>query len=172
MKYIAPLVLLVAALGTAACAPAPAPTPAEKAPAVDTTAVAVRAIRAAGELGFDALSKGDAASVAAFYSEDALLMPANKPYVVGRRAIKEAFAEEFTDNMKAGVTLEMDEMDIGVSGTLAWRTGTFLGTGRDGKPQGSGKFLQVWEKQADGLWQITHSMFNFDAPRGESQSKR
>lgn len=170
MKSIAPLALLVAAIGLAACTPAPAP--AQKAQAPDTTAVDERAIRAAGELGFDALGKGDAASVAAFYSEDALLMPANKPYVVGRRAIKEAFADEFMANKQAGVTLVMDEMDIGVSGTLAWRTGTFLGTGPDGKPQGSGKFLQVWEKQDDGLWQITHSMFNFDAPRGAAAPGR
>lgn len=165
MKPIAPLILLVAAVGIAACAPAPAPAPAKKAPPPDTSAVDERAIRAAGELGFDALRKGDAASVAAFYSEDAVLMPANRPYVVGRRAIKDAFADEFMANKQAGVTLVMDEMDIGVSGMLAWRTGTFLGTGPDGKPQGSGKFLQVWEKQEDGLWQITHSMFNFDAPR-------
>lgn len=170
MKSPAPLALLAAAFFAVACAPAPAPAP--KAAAPDTSESDERAIRAAGELGFDALRKGDAASVAAFYSEDALLMPANRPYVVGRKAIKESFAEEFAANRESGVTLELDELDVGVSGSLAWRTGTFLGTGPDGKPQGSGKFLQVWEKQADGLWQITHSIYNFDEPRPPAPQNR
>lgn len=170
MKSPAALVLLAAAFVAVACAPAPAPAP--KAAAPDTTESDERAIRAAGELGFDALRKGDAASVAAFYSEDAWLMPANRPYVVGRQAIKENFALEFALNRESGVTLELDELAVGVSGRLAWRTGTFLGTGTDGKPKGGGKFLQVWEKQADGLWQITHSMYNFDEPRAPAPEAR
>ena len=165
MKSLAALVLLATAIVTPACAPAPAP--AQKVTAPDTTAADLKAIRAAGALGFEALQAGDAASVAAFYSEDAVLMPANSPYVVGRMAIREQYAREFVANKAAGITLDLDENDIGVSGTLGWRSGTFLGTGPDGKPLDSGKFLQVWEKQADGLWQITHGMFNFDAPRGE-----
>lgn len=163
MKSLAALVLVATAMAVAACAPAAPPM--EKAPAPDPAAVDLKAIRAAGELGFNALQAGDAASVAAFYSEDAILMPANSQYVVGRSAIKETYAAEFEANKAAGITLVMDETDLGVSGNLAYRTGTFLGTGRDGKPQGSGKFLQVWQRQSDGLWQITHGMFNFDAPR-------
>lgn len=163
MKSFATLVLVATAMAIGACTPAT--PPAEKASAPDPLAVELKAIRAAGEIGFNALQAGDAASVAAFYSEDAILMPANRQYVVGRRAIKEAYAAEFEANKAAGITLVMDETDLGVSGNLAYQTGTFLGTGLDGKPQGSGKFLQVWQKQADGLWQITHSMFNFDAPR-------
>ncbi len=165
MKSLVALVLLATAIVTPACAPAPAP--AQKVTAPDTTAADLKAIRAAGALGFAALQAGDAASVAAFYSEDAMLMPANSPYVVGRMAIREQFAREFAANKTAGIKLDLDETDVGVSGTLGWRSGTFLGTGPDGKSLDSGKFLQVWEKQADGLWQITHGMFNFDAPRGE-----
>ena len=127
MKSLAALVLLATAIVTPACAPAPAP--AQKVTAPDTTAADLKAIRAAGALGFEALQAGDAASVAAFYSEDAVLMPANSPYVVGRMAIREQYAREFVANKAAGITLDLDENDIGVSGTLGWRSGTFLGTG-------------------------------------------
>lgn len=166
MKSLAVLAMLATAIVTTSCTQAPAP--AQKPSAPDTSATDLKAIRAAGALAFDALQAGDAASVAAFYSEDAILMPANSPYVVGRRAIKEQFAREFETNRAGGIKLILDETDLGVSGTVAWRSGTFLGTGQDGNAVDSGKFLQVWEKQADGLWQITHSMFNFDAPRGET----
>ena len=170
MKSLAAILLAAIAIVTASCARESEPV--ARAAPPDTTATDLKAIRAAGELGFDALKAGDAASVAAFYSEDAILMPANSPYVVGRTAIKEQFGAELSANKAAGIALILDETDIGVSGTLAWRSGTFLGTGPDGKPLNSGKFLQVWEKQADGLWQITHGMFNFDAPRGEPPRRR
>lgn len=164
------LVLAAIAATLIACAPAPAPVAKPAAP--DTTAEDLRAIRAAGNLWFDAFKSGDAGSVAAFYSQDAILMPANSQYVVGRHAIREQWAAELAANRAAGVKLEMDETDAGVSGTIAWRTGTFLGTGPDGQKQGSGKFLQVWQKSRDGLWQITHGMYNFDEPRAPVAKSR
>lgn len=157
------LCTLALAAVIAACG-SPAPDT-KKAPAPDPAATDLKAIKAAGELWFDAFRTGDPGSVAAFYSQEAVLMPPESPYVVGRRAIKERFADELLVLKSAGITLELDETDLGVSGTVAWRTGTFLGTGPDGKSLGSGKFLQVWQKQPDGLWHITHGMYNYDAPR-------
>ena len=108
-----------------------------------------------------ALAKGDAAALAAFYAEDALLMPPNAPTVKGRPAIQEAFAGMIQSGVK-GAELKTDEVQV--HGDVAVETGTFSVNfqppGKDViKGADEGKFLVIWKKSG-GKWRYYRDIWN------------
>jgi uncharacterized protein (TIGR02246 family) len=142
--------LAVAALAAAcACAHAPARRAAE--------AEAVRAAIAAANAEFaQALVRGDARAMSAVFAEDAELIPASRPGFVSGRAQIEAFNAE---RLRARRYLDVviTSVHFGVSGDLAWETGTSRATIQqgDGAPVTvTGRYLAVWARGADGRWRI------------------
>jgi uncharacterized protein (TIGR02246 family) len=113
----------------------------------------------------EALLAGDAAAVAALYTEDAVEMPPHNVAREGRAAIEEAYAAglvvaEFT------ITSKQTEG----FGDLAYDMGTWTATmGMEGMEpyQDAGKYLTICEKQADGSWLIKASTWNSDIPMPE-----
>jgi uncharacterized protein (TIGR02246 family) len=109
-----------------------------------------------------ALTAGDAAAIAALYAEDAVMFPPASPPVEGRANIQ-ALWQSFID---AGVTsLDLNATEIASSGDLAYDLGTFSITTKtdSGEMPGSGKYLVVWHKSADGTWQLYRDIWNEDA---------
>jgi len=95
-----------------------------------------------------------------YYSEDAVVLPANSPAVRGRKAITEflkSFPEitNFTNNL----------VEIGGKDDCAWVYGTYAMTlsPPDAAPiDDVGKYIEVWHKREDGVWKVTHDIFNSD----------
>ncbi|NIM48799.1 MAG: DUF4440 domain-containing protein [Gemmatimonadales bacterium] len=114
----------------------------------------------------DAVLAGDAAAVAALYAEDATEMPPNVPATEGRAAIQARYeaGEDVTEFTVTPVATE------GL-GTLALDWGTYSVTmvieGVEEPYQDTGKYLAICEKQADGSWLMTVSIWNSDLPLPE-----
>jgi uncharacterized protein (TIGR02246 family) len=144
-----------------ACAP-PAP-PAPSAPAADTAAdeMAVRTINPAW---FAAYAAGDADPIVALYHDDAVVIPPGAPAASGQAAIREFVVADIAGASAAGrTTTAGSSSDVGVSGDLAWESGTFTVTDKSGAVVDSGRFLTVFQRR-EGGWKIVRDIWNSEAP--------
>ncbi len=168
MRVVAPLCAAVALLA-AACAPK-GETPvkdsaATAAPPVVDVAAVRRAIEDANAKFIDALTRGDSAGYVANYADDAVVMSPGEPAHRGRGAIGAAGVKQM---QSAKVSDEKaTTVSVDVAGDYAIETGTFevTVTPKGGKQtHGTGKYLTVWKKQADGSWKIYRDINNSDGP--------
>ena len=102
----------------------------------------------------------DVAGIAACYTEDAQMLPANMQPIHGRAAIESVF--KFTGGQ--GHTLEFRTRELEVLGTTAIEIGEYLRSGRDGSIVDQGKYIVIWKRVA-GEWKIHRDMFNTSQPR-------
>jgi len=98
---------------------------------------------------------------------DGIQLPPDAPRNMGKEQIRAANQPGF-DETDWEMTIIPDE--VRVLGDRAYAHGTydFAFTPKEGgkTTQGSGKFLTILEKQADGSWKIAIDCFNFNAPLG------
>lgn len=125
---------------------------------------ATAAIEAADAAFVEAFNAGDAAGVAALYTEDAVVMPPGQPAVEGRDAIQSTMAAmlEAGDGMQLSLETKGIEfmMSPGV-GHTAVATGTYTMNAADGSHLDHGKAMVVWRQTDDG-WQLARDMWNSD----------
>jgi ketosteroid isomerase-like protein len=98
----------------------------------------------------DTVNSHDVPGWAALFSEDAVLVPAEQPSVIGRKGIQE-WGEVAT---KVWNHLELQQGRCSADGTVVWEQGTW--TGNINLPEGqtmdvSGNFLVVAEKEGPAL---------------------
>jgi len=127
------------------------------------------AIRASAPAWEKAYNAGDAATIAAMYWDDALLMPPDAPGVSGRAAIQEYMAANIAGAKEAGLTMVIPPASaIGISGDLAWESGTWSMTDASGATVLTGKFLGLFERR-DGVWHYIRDTWNSDAPAAPAE---
>ena len=149
-RTILPLTLLVAA-----CQPAAAPLSDDD----------VAAIRNLGPRYSQAAMAQDVDAAVALYTDDAVIMPADAPVVVGKEAIREFIAAAFASE---AVTTEFVFTSVQIDGVgdLAFDRGTWTWTGT--VPGASapvtevGKYVVIVRRQADGSWLTTVDTWNSD----------
>jgi uncharacterized protein (TIGR02246 family) len=148
---------IVAVTGLAACGGStsgpqePATGPAMTA---DTRAADEEAIRAADMAWSKAASSKDAAAMAKFYAENAVLMAPGTPVTQGRDAIQKAFTTMMADPNFA-LSFSPTKIVVARSGDLAYDLGDFQLTVTEKKAKPStlkAKYVVVWGKQMDGSW--------------------
>jgi uncharacterized protein (TIGR02246 family) len=104
-----------------------------------------------------AVNRQDAAGVAGVFKEDARLLPAGKPMLTGKEAIRAYWQGAFN----AGVShIEKTPVEIAVSGDLAVETSTYVVTFKD--QQIAGKDTLVWQRGNDQQWRIASDIWNSD----------
>jgi uncharacterized protein (TIGR02246 family) len=131
------------------------------APAADTAADSA-AIAAVNEAWGKAYNAADAAGLAALYTTDAAVNPPGAPQVRGHAAIQEFFAKDTAGAKAAGVTMALNpQRDSGVSGDLAWESGTFSARDKAGATVDEGKYITVLQR-TDGKWLIVRDTWNSD----------
>ena len=107
----------------------------------------------------------DAAKVASFYAEDAMVLPPNEPVAMGRAAAEKVWASYFAAP-NFSISWKTTAADIAKSGDLGYTAGTYEDSydGPDGKRvQETGKYLCTWRKQKDGSWKALFDMWNSDS---------
>jgi ketosteroid isomerase-like protein len=109
----------------------------------------------------EAYKRGDAAGVASFYAEDAILMPPNQPMVRGKKALQEFFQGMIDQVGGTHTTPQM--VEFGVEGDLAYQVATFTIT--DTKTPFQGRFVEIFCPLQDGSWKIHLCIWN-NAGRG------
>jgi uncharacterized protein (TIGR02246 family) len=141
--------LLIATMTLAACAP--------KAPQHDAAADEAALSSAAADWE-KAFNEKNAEAVAALYTEDGQLLPPGPAVVNGRSAIKDFWANDIaTSNTSLAITAD----STGVGGDWAYRSGAWRAVNADGSTGGTGKYIEVWRRTADG-WQLHRDIWNVD----------
>jgi len=129
----------------------------------DTTADQA-AIRAAGRAWYEAFNSGDAAAVAAFYADDAVLAAPNVPAVRGNAAIRDLIAKDIDTFRSSGLTVAQGATsDVGVSGDVAWLSDTWAVTDKTGATVDVGKGLTIFQRRG-GKWMMIRDTWNSDGP--------
>jgi uncharacterized protein (TIGR02246 family) len=115
-----------------------------------------------------AVNAADAEAYGKTLTDDVVFMPPDSPRLSGRQAVvawvKRDFFEPFTIRFQAA----FDEVQV--FGSQAFAPGSFsldLTPKVGGKQiQTTGKFMNVFRKQADSSWKYEKAIFNFDRPLG------
>lgn len=118
----------------------------------DTRAADEAAIRANDAAWVKAVAAKNADESAAYYANDAVLMPPGSPIVRGKDAIRTGWTQLMA---LPGFALTFAPEKVTVVGNMAYEIGDYEMTTPDksGKPQTSkGKYVVVWAKQPDGSW--------------------
>jgi uncharacterized protein (TIGR02246 family) len=106
-----------------------------------------------------AFNKGDAAAVAAMYTQDAYMLPAGAPMVKGRAAI-EGFVKQITQQLGDFKLTTLDVKPLGPAAALEIGTASFKTKGQT--PQnGVVKYAVVWQKEG-GAWKLLQDIWNSD----------
>ncbi|MGH1478828.1 MAG: YybH family protein [Geminicoccales bacterium] len=111
----------------------------------------------------ESLNGGDAAGVAAHYTDDAVLLPPNTPRIEGREGIQGVW-QGLIDADVRNVALTTQEVDV--FGDVANEVGTISATApsEDGRRAPlTGKYVAVWKRGGDGTWRMRRDIWNFDA---------
>jgi ketosteroid isomerase-like protein len=99
-----------------------------------------------------------------FYSDDAIVFPPNATSAATKEEIRNGWEKMFASPGFV-INWQPNRVQVGKSGGMGWVSGTYELTMNDasGKPMNDrGKYLEVWEKQADGNWKCTADMWNSD----------
>lgn len=126
-----------------------------------STSTEVRAAIAAADENFmAAFNRGDAAGVAALYTEDGQMLPPNSDFVKGKQAVQ-GFWQAVMDMGIKGVKIVIGEVES--HGDTAIEVSTFELQGDGGQVLDAGKFIVIW-KQEDGQWKLHRDIFNSSLP--------
>ncbi len=106
----------------------------------------------------DAFNRGDAAGCAAFFTEDVALLPPGQPMMRGRKAFEDAYRSRMDQDSGGSHSNEL--VEYGVEGDMAYEIGKFAVEGAN--PTEKGKFVNILNRQPDGGWKVTVSIFNSD----------
>lgn len=105
----------------------------------------------------EVFNAGDAAGVAALYTEDAIAMPPGGGMVEGREAIEAMWQGALDDGLK---DLSLSPAEIEVMGDTATEVSTL--TAMAGEAPYHGKYIVIWKK-VDGTWLLHRDIWN-DSP--------
>lgn len=103
---------------------------------------------------------GDAASLAALYTEDGQVLPPNSDFVTGHEAIQ-AFWQALMDMGIREAKLEILEVESHGDTAIEVSKFTLLGEGK--QMLNEGKYIVVW-KQDQGQWKMHRDIFNTSMP--------
>jgi ketosteroid isomerase-like protein len=110
----------------------------------------------------------------AYYSDDAIVMPANAPIARTKEAIRNVW-KDLLMSPGAAISWKVAKVEVSKSGDMAYSSGTYELTMNDasGKPVNDrGKYLEVWKKQAGGTWKVVVDMWNSDLPAAAPAEKK
>lgn len=128
--------------------------------AQNAVATARTAITLANKKFEEAHLRGDAAAIAAQYTEDAQLLWEDREIITGRKAIEAEWRKDMGGpGRKAAVT----STEVEEHGDWAFESGKFVVTTPEGKTIYDGKYICIW-KRVNGDWKIYRDMGNKNTP--------
>ncbi len=111
----------------------------------------------------ESLRGGDAAGVAAHYTDDAALLPPEAARIDGREGIQ-GFWQALIDAGVGDVTLNTQEVDD--FDEVANEVGTISATAPSedgGRVQLAGKYVVIWKRNGDGTWRLHRDIWNWNS---------
>jgi len=129
--------------------------------AADQHAAGKSALESGSAAWMEAFNAKDLDAMAAFYAEDAVLLPPNAPAIFGRDAVRATIQEMFA----AGIGIELEDLEINVVGDLGYKAGRYRTRGKDGSLVDRGKYIEIWSK-VDGKWMLHRDIWNSSVQPG------
>jgi len=118
-----------------------------------------RAVEKANSEFIVAMKTGDAATIAAPYTEDASFITIDGACIQGRTEIEKMYRDRFA---RSGVarSVKINSKRLVVDNDLAYESGYGeIGLLKDGKLSiNGGRFLTVWQRQTNGDWKILRNV--------------
>ncbi len=108
-----------------------------------------------------------------YYADDAIVMPPNASAATTKEAIRKVW-QDLIASPGLVISWKATKVEVAKSGDLACLSGTYELTMNDasGKPVNDrGKYVEVWEKQADGKWKCGADIWNSDLPAAPAEKK-
>jgi len=105
------------------------------------------------------LKAGNAAAIAAMYTEDAMAFPPNGEILKGRADIQK-FWQSMVD---AKIQAELQILDVETHGNTATEVGTLVIKDASGKVIDRGKYVVTWKRTKSG-WQLHRDIWNSSMP--------
>jgi uncharacterized protein (TIGR02246 family) len=102
-----------------------------------------------------AVTRGDAAAIAALHTPGTVVMPPGTEAVRGRDAVASMWRHTFESG---GASLELETDEVIASGNIAYEVGRSTYTPTGG-PDFPGKFMAVWVRQ-EGVWLLHRDIWN------------
>jgi ketosteroid isomerase-like protein len=108
-----------------------------------------------------------------YYSDDAMVLPPNMASATTKEAIRDVWKDMIAS--ASSVSWKATKVEVAKSGDMAYVSGTYEVALKDasGKPVNDrGKYLEVWEKQANGEWKCGADTWNSDLPASAPPEKK
>jgi uncharacterized protein (TIGR02246 family) len=135
-------------------------TRSEKVPALDVSTDVRTAIAAANEQFMATFRQGDAAGLAALYTETGQLLPPNAGVMSGPEAIQ-AFWQAILESGVKEAQLEI--VEVSDHGDTAVEVSQYKLFGSDQQLLDQGKYIVVWHWE-EGRWKLHRDIFNSSMP--------
>jgi ketosteroid isomerase-like protein len=127
---------------------------------------AEQALRDADEAWSKAAASKDLDKTVSYYSADASVLPPNVPIVTTKEDIRKTW-QDLLASPGLVISWKATKVQVAKSGDLGFVSGTYAITVNDAKGNPTtdkGKYVEVWEKQADGKWKCGTDTWNSDLP--------
>jgi ketosteroid isomerase-like protein len=125
---------------------------------------AEQALRDADDAWSKAAASKDLEKTVSYYSADATVLPPNASAATTKEEIKKIWQDMFASPGLV-ISWKATKVEVAKSGDLGFVSGTYELTMNDasGKPvTDKGKYVEVWEKKADGKWKCGTDTWNSD----------
>jgi uncharacterized protein (TIGR02246 family) len=103
---------------------------------------------------------GDAAGIAALYTESGQLLPPNSDVVAGRHALQAFFQGLMSMGIKA---VKIETAEVEGYGDTAYEVGRYTLAGEGGQVFDRGKYIVIWKQEA-GQWKLHRDIFASSLP--------
>ncbi len=125
------------------------------------TRVDVRAdITAANAVFVASFARGDAAGIAALYSDQAQLLPPNSDVIVGRDKIQAFWQGALDMGLKAA---KLETVETEAHGDTVNEVGNYKLMVAGGQEADAGKYIVIWKNVA-GQWKLHRDIWNTSKP--------
>jgi ketosteroid isomerase-like protein len=104
--------------------------------------------------------RGDAAGMAALYTEAGQLLPPNSDFVVGKPALQALFQGLMNMGIK---TVKLETAETEGYGDTASEVGRYTLEDEGGQVFDQGKYIVIWKQEA-GQWKLHRDIFNSSLP--------
>jgi uncharacterized protein (TIGR02246 family) len=105
----------------------------------------------------------DVEKTISYYADDAIVMPPNASAATTKEAIRTVWKDTLASTING--SWKATRVEVARSGDLAYVSGTYEWSSSDAsgkRANDRGKYLEVWEKQADGKWKCGADIWNSD----------
>jgi uncharacterized protein (TIGR02246 family) len=124
-----------------------------------TLAEARRAIDKGNAQWSEGWAKGDAAMVAAIFTDDGVQLSGDGKLIKGRQQILER-QKAAMQNANPGVKVTVTTVNVWLDGDTAYETGKYkYEYKKNGQPgTDEGRYVTIWKRQRDGSWKLSMDM--------------